>query len=77
MSLAEAYRDPLFVDFMAFVREMRAEYEAALKTAVEPVQIYRAQGAIEAITRILDAPEEEKTLEGMEEEGTTEFSAPH
>ena len=57
MSFLTLREDLRFVEFEDYVRERLGEYEATLRGEAEPWRLYRAQGAVEALTWVLGLPE--------------------
>ena len=74
MSLKEILFHPAFMDYAEKIKEVRADYEITALTDADPVKIYRAQGAIEALNKILEMPENERIM--GEEEGITGGDGP-
>lgn len=57
MSVREIFETPALKGFLKEVQDMRAEYSDQTNTEESEIKVRRAQGAIEAIDRVLGLPE--------------------
>lgn len=48
---------PSFQEMISDIKEMVGDYEKALRAGNDTVQIYRAQGALEALEKVLEKTE--------------------
>jgi len=68
MSLADIRHSPAVKALYSEIQEKRYIYNKITNTSVNPTEIFRAQGAIEALTAIMDMMDADETEEILDNE---------